>query len=58
MSLIIVMCPLQENLLEVRATWHRELEAVRAEVAHKRALAAQQVHSREEDEQIRVRPKA
>lgn len=45
----------QANLLEVRATWQRELESVRAEVAHKRALAAQQVRSREEDEQIKVR---
>ncbi|PNW86118.1 hypothetical protein CHLRE_02g074000v5 [Chlamydomonas reinhardtii] len=43
----------QANLLEVRATWQRELESVRAEVAHKRALAAQQVRSREEDEQIK-----
>ncbi|KAG2425932.1 hypothetical protein HXX76_013306 [Chlamydomonas incerta] len=43
----------QANLLEVRATWQRELESVRAEVAHKRALAAQHVRSREEDEQIK-----
>ncbi|KAG2434986.1 hypothetical protein HYH02_011985 [Chlamydomonas schloesseri] len=43
----------QANLLEVRATWQRELESVRAEVAHKRALAAQTVRSREEDEQIK-----
>ncbi|KXZ54196.1 hypothetical protein GPECTOR_5g290 [Gonium pectorale] len=44
----------QENLLEIRATWQRELEAARAEIAHKRALAAQQIRSREEDEQIKT----
>ncbi|EFJ44153.1 hypothetical protein VOLCADRAFT_95633 [Volvox carteri f. nagariensis] len=44
----------QANLLEVRATWQRELEFARAEMAHKRALAAQQVRSRQEDEQIKA----
>ncbi|GIL69946.1 hypothetical protein Vretifemale_789, partial [Volvox reticuliferus] len=43
----------QANLLEVRATWHRELEFARAEMAHKRAMAAQQLRSRQEDEQIK-----
>ncbi|GIL59135.1 hypothetical protein Vafri_14052 [Volvox africanus] len=44
----------QANLLEVRATWHRELEFARAETAHKRAMAAQQLRSRQEDEQIKA----
>ncbi|GLI62440.1 hypothetical protein VaNZ11_005061, partial [Volvox africanus] len=44
----------QANLLEVRATWHRELEFARAETAHKRAMAAQQLRSRQENEQIKA----
>ena len=36
----------------MRSTWQRELESVRAEVAHKRALAGAQLRSREEDEQV------
>lgn len=46
--------PKQASLASLRAEWSAELAALKADVEHKRRLAAATLKARQEDEDIKV----
>jgi hypothetical protein len=49
------VCALQASLASLRAEWSAELAALKADVEHKRRLAAATLKARQEEEDIKVR---
>lgn len=49
-----MLCVLQASLASLRAEWSAELAALKADVEHKRRMAAATLKARQEEEDIKV----
>lgn len=51
---LCTLCVLQASLASLRAEWSAELAALKADVEHKRRMAAATLKARQEEEDIKV----
>lgn len=52
--MLCTLCVLQASLASLRAEWSAELAALKADVEHKRRMAAATLKARQEEEDIKV----